>query len=88
MDFPKLLSCHECSDQQFYDTSLQYFISPVGKKKPIEDVLEKQIGSDLEQVSAFPAVNDDKMFLISGDSIIKLWVAENCSKRRSIGSFC
>ncbi|KAM6455876.1 proteasome assembly chaperone 2 isoform 2-T2 [Liasis olivaceus] len=70
---------YQRNDQQLHGTALRYLISPA-VEKTVRDVLERLSGSELEQISTFPGVNDDKIFYIPGGGITKLLFAESCSE--------
>uniref|UniRef100_A0A670ZPF4 Proteasome assembly chaperone 2 n=1 Tax=Pseudonaja textilis TaxID=8673 RepID=A0A670ZPF4_PSETE len=70
---------YQRNDQQLHCTSLRYLISPA-IDKTVRDILERLSGSEMEQISAFPGVNDDKIFYIPGGGITKLLFTESCSK--------
>ncbi|XP_013917862.1 PREDICTED: proteasome assembly chaperone 2 isoform X2 [Thamnophis sirtalis] len=70
---------YQRNDQQLHGTSFRYLISPA-VDKTMEDILERLSGSELEQISAFPGTNDDKIFYIPGGGITKLLFTESCSK--------
>ncbi|XP_042317864.1 proteasome assembly chaperone 2 isoform X2 [Sceloporus undulatus] len=71
---------YQRNDQQLHGTSLRYLLSSV-VEKTIESTLKKLNGKELEQVAAFPGVNDDeKVFHIPGGGITKLLFTESCSK--------
>ncbi|XP_070603600.1 proteasome assembly chaperone 2 [Erythrolamprus reginae] len=70
---------YQRNDQQLHGTSFRYLISPA-VDKTLRDIVERLSGSELEQISAFPGANNDKIFYIPGGGITKLLFTESCSK--------
>ncbi|XP_003219766.1 proteasome assembly chaperone 2 isoform X2 [Anolis carolinensis] len=71
---------YQRNDQQLHGTSLRYLLSPTVEKM-IGDIMERLSGKELEQVAAFPGVNDDdKVFYVPGGGITKLLFTESCSE--------